>query len=314
MAIDHPDFTVITPVFNGAKYLEETVNSVMKYAPVGNYEYIVVNDGSTDATSSILNKFEKSVLIINQSNSGEAAAVNRALQSARGRYSIVVSADDPLCCSKLFDEAQDILNTKQEVVAVYPDWQMINSEGHVIREIRTLEYSLDSLLGLNICIPGPGAIFRTEAALQIGGRNILLRFGSDYDFWLRLAMFGDFKRIPKILAQWRFHEESTSIKMRGLEMATERIQIIETFLEANDFPILLKQKARGNVYYRAALLGYFDDKIPYRTLLVKSLIFRRGWVEAAKFYQIMYLLGSPFTKVLWDLAKVLCKRLGLSYR
>jgi hypothetical protein len=189
------------------------------------------------------------------------------------------------------------------LVAVYPDWQIIDHVGNVQKVVVTQDYSFETMLGLNICIPGPGAIFRTNAALKIQGRNLNLRFGSDFDFWLRLSGLGDFRRIPKNLAQWRLHHGSTSVKDRGLEMAQERVAIINEFVSSSEISTALMRKALGNAYYSAAILRYFSKDVPYRIFLYKAFRIRKRWVESARFHEVAYLLFLPTSEYIWHWMK-----------
>lgn len=304
-------FTVITAVYNCDRYIRDTVNSVLRFAPQGDFEYIVVNDGSTDETANILREYGDQVKVINQENFGEANAVNKGLEYALGKYCLVVSADDPLVSSRLFSLAAEVLDARSEIVGTYPDWQMIDANGSVLRIVKTVDYSFDKMLGLNICIPGPGTIFRLAAAREINGRNTSLRFGSDFDFWLRLSALGELHRIPEHLAQWRIHDESTSIKSRGVEMARERVAIIENFLSQRQVSEDLSRKALGNAYYSAAILRYFDRMVPHRKLLYKAFYYRRSWVENARIHEIVYLAFIPISETLWNVVKRIYPKNGL---
>jgi len=294
-----PTFSIITAVFNGEKFISETILSVLNNAPSGDFEYIVIDDGSTDGTNQILKNFGSDIRLVEQSNSGEANAVNMGLSMAVGEYSIVVSADDPLISPDLFTQGRRILDSNPQIMATYPDWFLIDEDGRIKKKVATLEFSIESLVGLNKCIPGPGAIFRTHIANALGGRNPKLKFGSDFEFWLRLAEFGSFERIPMYLAQWRSHEHSTSIKNRGPEMSRERIQIIEEYLANSVHSRRIKRMALGNAFYSAAILRYFSPDIPHRRYLVRAFQSRKGWPENAKFRELIYLLTIPLSEVLW---------------
>ena len=286
-------------MFNGENFIEETIKYVLKFAPSGDFEYLVINDGSTDSTNSIVDRFRDSIILITQPNMGEAAAVNRGLAAASGRYALVVSADDPLIAAELFSESKSILDKNPEIIVTYPDWYLVNEFGEIKKEINTPDYSKYVLIGLNKCIPGPGAIFRTLNARLIQGRNCELIFGSDYDFWLRLSKYGNFQRIPRYLAQWRSHENSTSIKSRGPEMAKERIEIMENFVSSTELPNKLKGVALGNAYYSAAILRYFDKNVPYKKYLWQAFRSRRGFIENSKIRELIYLTALPVSELLW---------------
>ena len=94
--------TVITPVFNGERYIEETINSVLTAAKGFLIDYVIIDDGSSDATPEIIKKFSGRLRSFHQENRGEAAAVNFGIEKALGRYCIIVNYDDPIFTSDLF--------------------------------------------------------------------------------------------------------------------------------------------------------------------------------------------------------------------
>ena len=122
-----PLFSVITPVYNCAEYIEGTIKSVLTIASEFSFEYIVVNDGSTDETASILDKYRSEIILITTLNSGESSAVNIGINSAKGEYILVVSADDPLYTNKLFQDVHNIFCANPMVNVLYPDLRIINS-------------------------------------------------------------------------------------------------------------------------------------------------------------------------------------------
>lgn len=302
--VSNPVFTIITPVYNGLPFIQETIDSVLSFSKDRDFEYIIVNDGSTDGTGEFLSRYVGKVQIINQENQGEAASVNRGLLSGSGRFALIVSADDPMRSAKLLDDAKAILDADKSIVCVYPDWSVIDSKSRVIRDVNVPEYSEKKLIGEFNCLVGPGGVFRRDVAIQIGGRDSRFRFTSDYDFWLRLSRKGRFQRIPEFLAYWREHESSTSIAFRGLEMGTERIDVIENFLESNiDLPRSIKKMARGYSHMQAALLVYFDKTIPAKRWLLKSLFYYPMGLFRFNPRVILYVISFPVSARLLSLLK-----------
>lgn len=304
--------SIITAVYNGSDYIEETVNSVLKCCSGIDFEYIVINDGSTDTTLEILKKFGSKIRIINKSNSGESESVSIGFNEACGDLLLVVSADDPLLTEKLFTGIFEQFSQDKNLMAVYPDWQMIDAVGSVMKVIKVQDYSEDLLIGRCITLPGPGTIFRKSAALKLDGRNPKWTYVGDYDFWLRLSVLGEIKHRPEVLAQWRHHPSSTSVSKRGLRMAQERIQVVEDFLADNLVPNHLKQMALGNAYYMAARISYFDKNIPAKKYLLSSFINRKGWVEEAKIYEIFYILLLPVSRMFNPVIDIVFKKFGRS--
>jgi len=304
--------SVITAVYNGAQHIEETINSVLTHCSSIDFEYIVLNDGSTDNTLAILNKYENKIRIINKENSGESDSVSTGFKLATGDLLLVVSADDPLLTKDLFSGVFEKFAKDVNLMAIYPDWQMIDARGEVIRVIRVPEYSDELLIGRCVTLPGPGVIFRKSAAIQINGRNPKWTFVGDYDFWLRLSRLGEIRHRSGVLAQWRHHPLSTSVSKRGLKMALERIMVVEEFLQNTLIPKHIQRMALGNSYYMAARISYFDRKIPAKKFLFLAFKKRKAWVEEAKLHEIFYILFSPVSRVFNPVINALFEKFGRS--
>ena len=296
MSPDAPTITIVTAVYNGAEYIRETVESVLRCASELNFEYLVMNDGSTDNTLEILADFSDSIKVVTHPNCGESESVTRAFEIARGDYLLVVSADDPLLTPKLFDDVFEWFKVDENLVAVYPDWQMIDPRGQLIQTVEVPEYSDELLIGQCRTLPGPGVIFRRDAALSIGGRRSRWVFVGDYDFWLRLSRLGEIRHRAEVLAQWRHHPTSTSVSKRGLKMARERIEVVESFLSENQIDPLLARKSLGHAYYTASRLSFFSKEIPGKKYLFKAFTLRHGWVEGVELRVVMFILLDPLSR------------------
>jgi glycosyltransferase involved in cell wall biosynthesis len=281
--------------------LESTIESVLDCASEINFEYIVINDGSTDKTSNILSKYATEIKVINQENIGESASVTKGFKLANGELVMVLSADDPLFTKEIFRNVFELFEKNENLVAVYPDWNLIDPTGKILKKILVPDYSDELLIGRFRTLPGPGVIIRKKAALTIGGRRSKWVYVGDYDFWLRLSRIGEIRHRPQVLAQWREHPNSTSVKRKNFAMASERIAVIEEFVEEFKIDDKLKKMALGNAYYMAARLSYFDPKIPGRKWLIQALRYRGGIPEESKLTHLLFLMTFPmsykFTKM-----------------
>ena len=290
-----PILTIITPVFNGENYITETIESVLQAQIKVPFEYIVINDGSQDSTPEILNRYQQDITLFNQENIGEAATVNRGLEYANGEYILVLSADDPFLTGNLITEALKLMSSDPDIVAIYPDWQIINEQGEVLSTKTLSDYSDEVMVGKSVCLPGPGTIFRKDPAIEIGGRDHRWKYVSDFDFWLRLSRKGKFVHLPEILAQWRANQHSTSISQRNSQMSRERIQVIEEFLLKNKVSPSVARNALGNAYYLAARLSFFDNNINGRSLIIKAIKKQKGIPSESRFLELVYLLLFPLS-------------------
>ena len=292
-----PIVSIITPVFNGEKYIEETIYSVLEGGIEVEFEYIVLDDGSVDSTLEIVRRFEDRVRVFSHANIGESETVNLGIQRAKGRYILVLSADDPLLTKDLVAQAVNKLNADINLVAVYPDWKIISADGLDLEFVISPEYSEKIMIGENRCLPGPGVVFRRDAAIEIGGRRKNWKFVGDYDFWLRLSRLGRIERLPGVLAQWRNSAESTSVSQRGNLMARERISVIENFVLENKLTPALQTLAVSNSYILAARLVFFEKAIPARRYLAKAFYVRRGWPSQAKIHIVLYIIFLPVSRI-----------------
>lgn len=267
------DISVIVPVFNGERYLKETLDSILIAGSNICYEVIVVNDGSWDATEDIVKSFEDSkISYIRTENRGEPHAVNLGLKHVRGKYCLVLSHDDPIINFEyLVHDALAIMEEDEAIGCVYPDWRIINEDGKVLRVVRTQNFDSRVLYGKMECLPGPGSIFRTRVAVQIGGRNGDLRFTSDYEFWLRYSEEIGFKRNPKVLANWRMHPESTSVKDRNIQMLVERICVVSLFQSRHEDIRVLKPSAMSHAYLSASIIGVQIKGFPFKSYAAESV-------------------------------------------
>lgn len=287
--------TVITPVYNGGLYLEQTIISVLKSCKNVKFEYIVVNDGSTDSTQKIINKYAKSITIINQLNSGQSRAINTALKHASGIYALVVNHDDPLISGEFIEKSLQTFASNKELVVTYPDWNLIDSNGNVAKTIRLNDFNDAEFIGQGKCVVGPGAIFKIKNALNVGGWNPTFKYVPDYDFWLKMRTQGEFLHLSGVMAQWRRHPESLSIHGRGLEMALERIAVVNENVRRLSISSTLKNSAISYSLVSAAKLSYFHGGIPARSYWFKAIYhFPKIILKIPIHYQLYFLL-NPFS-------------------
>ena len=273
------DLSIITPVYNGERYLHEVIESVMSQENIL-IQMIIVNDGSTDSSLEIAKewqeRFPDQIEVIDQSNAGEATAVNNGMARVQTEYVGIVNADDPLLpghCRKVVDAL--LLDT--EAVVAYPDWLMINADGASIRNVETLDFTKRALIADLVCIPGPGAIIRVEAARDFPLREKQFRYISDYVLWLRMSSKGHFVRVPETLATWRQHASgATASANSGAITAEIQFLVEKSFLDFCGETISPQwlRSARAHARYYTALGTLSNKEIPGRRLLLKSFLIK----------------------------------------
>ena len=271
--------TIITPAYNAEHFIAEVIESVRSQVGL-QYEHIVVDDGSTDNTASILARYSKldsRIVPIFQQNQGEATAINNAYKLARGDYIAVVNADDPLLPNSL-RESLNVFSKYPCTVCVYPDWKMIDTKSTVIRIVNTIEFSYKALIADFVCIPGPGAVFRASAVKRDYLRDTNLKYLSDFEFWLELSKSGSFRRNPIIGATWRRHTDGQTALIDPVRYAFEveyvrnkaQVLVQEHTDNPKEFWLWSRSLVAHSAYY-VALKSLNSKEIPGRRLIGRSL-------------------------------------------
>ena len=249
--IHHPLVTVITPTFNRAAYLRETITSVLNQ-DYPNIEYIVLDDGSTDDTQAVVEKYRERITYLSHANRGEARTVNKGWQMASGEYVGVVNSDDPILPG-LVREVVEAFQQDPRLLVVYPDWRMIDDTSRVIEEVRVPEYDYLSMLRWHRCFIGPGTFIRRTAFLLEPERDPSYRYIGDFEYWQRLGLHGPFARIPRVLASHRVHPASASAE-GGEAHAAEHMRMMGEFYSRAGLPASVL-RARSEAFSNAAYLA-----------------------------------------------------------
>jgi glycosyltransferase involved in cell wall biosynthesis len=222
--IMHPRVTLVTPAYNQAEYLAETIASVLAQ-DYPNLEYVVLDDGSTDNTPEVLAAFAGQVLCVRHDNMGQAATLNRGWAMAQGELLGYISSDDRLKPHAVSALVEALTKQPQAMVS-YGDFDIIDSSGQRVRTVEAEEFDVKRLAVDLVCQPGAGALFRREVFLRHGGWTAHLRQVPDYEFWLRASRAGPFVRVPGVLAEYRVHEGSASFRAVIPERSNEIIHVM----------------------------------------------------------------------------------------
>lgn len=250
-----PFVSIITPAYNRAMFLHETIGSVVNQ-DYPNFEYIVLDDGSTDDTWEVLQQYSSSLICMQHSNIGETRTVNRGIEMAGGEIICIVNSDDPLMPGAI-TAAVNTMREDPNLIVVYPDWETIDRQGNLLEHTGNFDYSYINMVRWFHCIPGPGSFFRKSIAIQLHGRDPQFRFVGDFDFWLRAGLCGPFAHIRKPLVKFRVHEDSATVSSKGTLMAEEHIRLVRKLYSNPGLPKGIqevKREAFSNAYYIAGMV------------------------------------------------------------
>jgi glycosyltransferase involved in cell wall biosynthesis len=207
-------------VHNGLPYLPEAVESILRQT-FADFEFIIVDDGSTDGSGAWLEakaKEDPRIRLIRQENIGLTKALNRGLAMARGEFVARMDADD-IALPQRFEIQVQTLRDQPDLVLLGSEveitdehgWPLI-VRGHVAEHA---EIRRRLLAGDGGALTHPAVIFRAEAARAIGGYDERMTTTQDIDFFIRLSEVGRASNVPHVLLRWRQHPESSNHRRFG---------------------------------------------------------------------------------------------------
>jgi glycosyltransferase involved in cell wall biosynthesis len=202
----------VIPVFNGETTIAETLESVFAQRFDRRFEVIVVNDGSTDGTRAMLEKYGDRIRVIDQENRGISAARNAGIAAATGEYIALLDADDTWTEDKL-EKTVPVLDENPECVAVFSDGITVDSaSGAPLAPFYVApgydhSPTLDEMLGDRPWpIPVGSIVIRRKTLLAVGG--FAEEFGREYGAedafaFLRIRERGEITYVPQKLMRYR---------------------------------------------------------------------------------------------------------------
>lgn len=244
-----PLISVIIPVYNGQKTIQDTIESVLKQT-FSDFELIVINDGSEDATLEIVNSIQDSRLkVFSYPNAGLSASRNRGLAQACGEYVSFIDADDLWTPDKLEAQFRALQENPQAALA-YSWTNCIDESGQFSRRgsyITVTGNVYAKLLLIDFIENGSNPLIRRQAFNEVGGFDESLTAAEDRDMWLRLADRYHFVAVPSPQVLYRASVNSMSANVVRQEAASLRM-IEKAFTQAPASLQHLKRHSIANIY------------------------------------------------------------------
>ncbi|NET60617.1 MAG: glycosyltransferase [Symploca sp. SIO2E6] len=222
-----PLISVIIPAYNSEKTILETIESVLQQT-FADFELIIINDGSQDATLEVVSGVKDSRLqVFSFPNAGLAASRNRGVARARGEYISFIDADDLWTPDKL--ELQlHALQANPEAAVAYSWTDCIDETGQFLRSGSHISVSGDvyaQLLVVNFLENGSNVLIRQQALRDIGDSDESIAAGQDRELFLRLAAKYYFVAVPHPQILYRVSAQAISANVA--QAGTSRLQVIK---------------------------------------------------------------------------------------
>lgn len=219
-----PKVSIVLPVYNGERYIRESIDSIVSQT-MTDWELVIVNDCSTDKTSTIIEEYaqkDRRIRIIhNHTNKNLPASLNIGFSEAIGEY-LTWTSDDNIYLPNALDTMYKRLVEDDECYMVCADMQYIDTKGNVTGD--SIRYDNKFICYMNNV--GACFLYRRQVKEEIGDYNPDLLYVEDYDYWLRVRKtYGRIERIDEILYQYRQHDCSLSeTKRRSVRVQLARLR------------------------------------------------------------------------------------------
>ncbi|MCA1815264.1 MAG: glycosyltransferase [Acidobacteria bacterium] len=254
---DTPLVSIVTPTFNQSQFLRDTVESVLAqdYPRV---EYLVLDDGSTDATPQILAEYTGRIEWESQPNMGQTPTINKGWQRLRGEIVTWLNSDDTLLPGAL-TKAVDYFKRNPEVGVVFGDTLFTGEDGTPI-ERSPARGAFDYERFVVECenpIAQPSAFIRRRVVEDTGLLDPHYYYFMDWDFWLRAGARHRIEYAPELFSTYRLHAESKTVA-QAARAAPELEWMYKKYFALEGVPAGVRRRearAMANMYFTSG--GYY---------------------------------------------------------
>ncbi|WOE70113.1 glycosyltransferase [Hydrogenimonas thermophila] len=279
--MSEPLVSVIMSVYNDSKFLNESIESILNQS-YKNFEFIIVNDGSSDSSLNVINEYAKKdnrIVVIDQKNKGLTKSLNIAIKKSNGDFIARMDADDISCKNRLKEQVKFLVENK-EFALVGTNIIKIDQYGNFIEKNKT-KYS-DSEIRKTFCTRNciaHGSVMLNRKLLG----NILyydenFKYSQDYRLWTKIARHYKIANLKESLYKLRVHNKS--ISKQKIEEQSIYAGVVAYEFENNEVVNNLKDEVNNNIYLRKKigliLLMNFEPKIAMKYFSRRELYY---WIS-----------------------------------
>jgi glycosyltransferase involved in cell wall biosynthesis len=224
-----PNVSIIIPAFNREPFISESIESALKQT-FSDFEIIVIDDGSTDKTVEVAQKYSddhRVNIMRNEKNLGIANTRNKAVRMARGKYIAMLDSDDVWIDKNKLQKQFDFLESNPNYALVGSNMVHIDVKGEKIKEV--IFPINDITIRKTILRRNPFAqstiLCRKEAMENAGLYSTRFTICDDYDLWLKIGRDWKFANINESMTGYRIHGNNITHKKR-LKAASEVLEIV----------------------------------------------------------------------------------------
>ena len=234
--IENPEISVIMPVFNSSKYLKEAIQSILDQS-FENFEFIILNDNSTDESLKIIKEFQlidKRIVLINKTeNFGPSLLRNEGIEIAKAEFIAFMDADD-VAVSQRFIKQIEVLKNNNDI-GLCGSWFKLFGENIEDQIIKHYEFHDDLKINflLECYIGNPTVMFKKSLLKDLRFKNEFRVMG-DYELWARFIHTTKFYNIQQVLVNYRWHQDNIT---KTTNVDRQKIHLSIQTSQLNDFGI-----------------------------------------------------------------------------
>jgi glycosyltransferase involved in cell wall biosynthesis len=306
------NISAIIPAYNSAEFIADAVNSILKQTfPIT--EIIIIDDGSTDATQSVVEALPGPITYIKQQNQGPSAARNAGIKAAKSEWIAFLDADDQWTPDKI-EQQFKLLETNPSLVLIAGDMAEIDINDQLITESVLEKHKLlikfQSLQGAAIpnglaelvttnFIPTGTVLVKKSVLIGPGLFNQAIRFGEDLELWAKIAAKHPIACLPQVLMLRRQHG-SNATQMTA-PLLNDLVKVMMSIKEYANVELTAQQiDPCGLVAEACANLGYWhftQYNLPEARRAMKASL-KQKFNNRALFYWLLSLLPHDIIKLL----------------
>ncbi|MGL2995217.1 glycosyltransferase family 2 protein [Flavobacterium sp. TSSA_36] len=281
-----PFISVILPVYNASKFLTESIKSMLEQT-FTNFELIIINDGSTDNSQSIIESFDdKRIRVFQKPNTGLIDSLNLAVAHSRGSWIARMDADDISAPNRLEEQIKFI---DSGVAVIGTQVTLIDENGKPYGKTKLATNPEEILANLKKHISNvvhPSVLINKTLLLKVGGYDPKMHVAEDYDLWLRISKIGKIININQSLLSLRKHGDNISSNKLSISVENCLISLAYYFKSKSSEIMSIDEYTLLKRSVSVTAKNYFNNIVEWENKKIRINSF-------SPFFKMIFLIGHP---------------------